>query len=105
MSALATIRARAVLTAASAVSLVLLCPGLARADIANGGAKALSIFDAWARPVAAIVIVIGAIRAIARRNLVGVATFVALVLLLGGFVIDPQRGLTLSESLLSRIFG
>jgi hypothetical protein len=83
----------------------LYAPAIAAADITNGGAHAQQIFDSWARPLAACIIVVGAIRAIARRNLVGVATFLALVLLLGGFVLDPERGLSISNSLLSQILG
>jgi len=90
---------------AAALLAALIAPAIAAADITNGGNRAQQIFNSWARPLAACIIVVGAIRAIARRNLVGIATFLALVLLLGGFVIDPQRGLSLSNSLLSKILG
>jgi len=81
----------------------LVAPGAAWADITNGGAHVQQIFDSWARPIAACMIVAGAIRAIARRNLVGIVTFLALVLALGGFVISPDRGLNVSNSLLGKI--
>lgn len=81
----------------------LVAPGAAWADITNGGAHVQQIFNSWARPIAACMIVAGAIRAIARRNLVGIVTFLALVLALGGFVISPDRGLNVSNSLLGKI--
>ncbi len=81
----------------------LLAPAVASADITNGGAHVQQIFNSWARPIAACMIVAGAIRAIARRNLVGIVTFLALVLALGGFVISPDRGLNVSNSLLGKV--
>jgi len=99
-------RIRFVLTPALAGFLAsLYAPAVAAASITNGGARVQQIFDSWARPLAACIIVAGAIRAIARRNLVGVVTFLALVLLLGGFVLDPARGLSISNSLLSQVLG
>lgn len=88
---------------AALLIVALLAPGVAWADITNGGAHVQQIFNSWARPIAACMIVAGAIRAIARRNLVGIITFLALVLALGGFVISPDRGLNVSNSLLGKI--
>lgn len=85
------------------LSIALLAPAAAWGDITNGGTHVQHIFNSWARPIAACMIVAGAIRAIARRNLVGIVTFLALVLALGGFVISPDRGLNVSNSLLGKI--
>ncbi len=93
----------AILVAAGA--LVLLLDSSALADITNGGAKAQSIFNNWARPIAACMIVAGAIAAFAKKNLIAIVTFIALVLTLGGFVINPQRGLSMSDTLLGKILG
>lgn len=93
----------AILVAAGA--LVLLLDSSALADITNGGAKAQSIFNNWARPMAACMIVAGAIAAFAKKNLVTIVTFLAMVMLLGGFVINPQRGLSMSDTLIAKIFG
>ncbi len=96
-------RVVAILVAAGA--LVLLLDSTALADITNGGAKAQSIFNNWARPLAACMIVAGAIAAFAKKNLVTIVTFLAMVMLLGGFVINPQRGLSMSDTLIGKIFG
>jgi len=85
--------------------LVVLLDSSALADITNGGAKAQSIFNNWARPLAACMIVAGAIAAFAKKNLVTIVTFLAMVMLLGGFVINPQRGLSMSDTLIAKIFG
>jgi len=103
-------RARALLAALAPITLAtaalaLLLPASALADITNGGAKAQSIFNGWAQPAAACMIVAGAIHAFAKKNMVAIVTFLVLVLVLGGFVIDPSRGLSVSDSLLSKILG
>lgn len=85
--------------------LALLLDSAALADITTGGAKAQSIFNSWARPIAACMIVAGAIAAFAKKNLIAIVTFITLVLALGGFVINPNRGLSMSDTLLGRILG